>query len=419
MRLQGRRIPRLFRARLITLFSMSLTIYSIRHKVMPALLILCAALMPATRAYAATVGEPVFESPEYGSHQLPPAPTIHGFTDAGSRIEVHIDGQVAGTAAVTEASSDRVPFSFMPLEPLSPGYHSLEAFASDTASQKDGRQSLWWFFQVADPLPAPIIRAATEYQDGILMVSGVVKSGHKVRIMVDGIERMSSKLWIHASGASGFTVAIPSLAHGVHTIIAYAVREDGEISAASDPVSITMTGIAAAPRVSVPRAPKPEAPKKETMIRIEPVLPVSETVPPLPEPTAEEPEELWNENGNAGLVTIVPPVVISATSVSVEELALQASATADASRTSLPLFIVLVMVLIIMLVWYMTSRREEAQFREPVHNPFIAPSSPSPLPQKTFPPFQESPPRISSLTEEAPLPPPPPSSNSSLPFDYM
>gem|GEM_PF-3963708 len=391
---------------------------------MAALLILCAALMPATRAYAATVGEPVFESPEYGSHQLPVAPTIQGFTDAGSSIEVHIDGQAAGDAAVTESGSDRVSFSFVPLEPLSPGYHSLEAFASDRESQKSGRQSLWWFFQVADPLPAPIIRAATERPDGILMVSGVVKSGHKVRIMVDGVERMSSKLWIHASGASGFTVAIPSLVRGIHTIIAYAVREDGQISAASDPLTVTIVGVAITPRAPTPVAPKPEGPKpeapeKETMIRIEPVLPVSETVPVLPEPTAEAPEAVRDENGNAGLVTIVPPVVISATSVSVEELALQASATADASRTGLPLFIVLVILLIIVLVWYTTSRREEEQFREPVHNPFIASSSPPPLPHKTSPPISESPPHISSLTEEAPLPPPPPPSNSSLPFDYM
>src|SRR3989338_7198670 len=400
---------------------MSLTIYSIRYKAMVALLVACMALMPVARAYAATMGEPVFDSPAYGSHQLPSLPAIQGFTDAGSSIEVHIDGQPAGTAAVAESSSDRVSFSFVPLEPLAPGYHSLEAFASDRESQKSGRQSLWWFFQVADQIPAPIIRTAIEQPDGVLMVSGVVKSGHKVRIMVDGVERMTSTLWIHASGASGFTVAIPSLARGVHTIVAYAVREDGQISAASDPVTITMTGIASAPRASTTIAPKPEVPKKETIIRIEPELPVSQAQPALPEPAVETPKAVQNENENAGSVTIVPPVVISATSVSVEELALaQASAaTADASRTGLPLFIVLVMALIIALVWYTTSRREEAQFREPVHNPYIAPPTPSPLPQKISPSISESSPRMSPLNEDAPLPPPPPPSDSSLPFDYM
>ena len=400
---------------------MSLTIYSIRHRAMAALLVACAALMPVARAYAATVGEPVFESPAYGSHQLPTLPAIQGFADAGSSIKVHLDGQPAGNAAVTESGSDRVPFSFVPLEPLAPGYHSLEAFASDRESQKSGRQSLWWFFQVADPIPAPIIRAATERPDGILIISGVVKSGHKVRITVDGVERMTSALWIHASGASGFTVAIPSLARGVHTIVAYAVREDGQISAASDPLTVTIAGVASTPRVSMPVAPKPEVPKKETMIRIEPELPVSQAQPALPEPAVETPKAVQNENENAGRVTIVPPVVISATSVSVEELALaQASAaTADASRTGLPLFIVLVMALIIALVWYTTSRREEAQFREPVHNPYIAPPTPSPLPQKISPSISESSPRMSPLNEDAPLPPPPPPSDSSLPFDYM
>ncbi len=339
---------------------MSLTIYSIRHRAIAALLVACAALMPVTRAHAAAVGEPVFESPAYGSHQLPTLPAIQGFADAGSNIEVHIDGQPAGNAAVTESGSDRVPFSFVPLEPLSSGYHSLEAFASDKENQKSGRQSLWWFFQVADPIPAPIIRAATQRSDGTVIISGVVKSGHKVRIMVDGVERMTSTLWIHASGASGFTVAIPSLARGIHTIVAYAVREDGQISAASNQFTVTVVGIAPTPplRVPAPIVQKPEKTKEEPIIRIEPELPVNVVAPVVPEQAKEAPETIPQEKNETGGVTIVPPVVISATSVSVDELALQVSANADASRTGLPLFIVLVMMLIIALVWYTTSRRE-------------------------------------------------------------
>ncbi|MEW6610739.1 MAG: hypothetical protein AB1352_03920 [Patescibacteria group bacterium] len=403
---------------------MSLTTYSFVHKVIFTLLILGTALLPMAHVSAATVGEPVFEYPHYGTHQLPSAPTIQGFTDTRTRIEVHIDGEKAGDASVTESGSDRVSFSFVPLEPLSPGYHSLEAFASAVVGVEERRQSLWWFFHVADPLPAPIIRAAVERQNGIVVVSGVVKSGLRVRIMVDGVEQVTSGLWIHASGASGFTIEIPSLARGTHTITAYAVREDGKVSAASDPLTTTITGIAAipSPRVSTPTIQKQEKqkPKEESMIRIKPELPVSREVPPLLEQVTKPPEVIQQEGREAGAVTIVPPVVISATSVTPEEEAVQVPAVVDTSRSGLSLFVALVMVLIMVLVWYLTSRHEEMQYRKPIQNPYIAPSSPSSLPYKTASPVSESPPRASHPPEDTPPPPPPPPpSGSSLPFDYM
>ena len=208
-------------------------------------------------AFGVGVLQPVIDTPQYGVHGLGASPLVQGRAEAGTDVEVHIDGKAAGKAALMYAATEGVlaTFNYTPLEPLTPGYHSLEVFSRDTTGIKEARQSFWWFVEVKNDIPSPVIYAAYQSRTGGLVVEGVVKSGYRVRIYVDGIARMTSEVMVHQSGSRGFRVVIAGVTIGEHAVSASAVRADGIESEQSVGMRVAESSTANAPTASQGTAP--------------------------------------------------------------------------------------------------------------------------------------------------------------------
>lgn len=338
------------------------------------------AVFVAIPALAAAVAEPVFDAPEYGAAGVGVLPVIRGQAEAGMVIDIHVDGKNAGRATVTQGTGGMAQFNFIPLEPLAPGYHSLEAFASEPAGMKSSRQSLWWFIQVADAFPAPVMYSA-QMSGAQLMVRGVVRSGSRVRIYVDGIARATSPILVHASGASGFIMSVKGLSAGSHKVSAAALRDNGQESFRSALLAVD---------VSTPVAVKPDAaPAKtqgnqsqssvlgesasEAATTTAPSIASPVTPPVSPPPTLSKPgAPPASPRSSASPAASTPPSQEKSATSSAEadnEIRTTAEApesvpasTAGARRTNarVPLLIVLGIILVALIIWYATRADDSA-----------------------------------------------------------
>jgi len=334
--------------------------------VMVSMLLAC--LLTSGQALAAFVDEPVFDAPGYGQQNIPALPLFRGLTGTSTVVDVHIDGVATGRAAVSTDAQGKTQFTFVPLEPLRPGYHSIEAFASDPAGGKTARQSLWWLFQVTDPRPAPVLYGV-HAEDGHIIVSGVVQSGFKVRVYVDGQVAFTSDVFVHASGARGFKVRFPIRAPGTYSVFATAVSESGVEGNSSDPLTVAVTA-PSLPRASAPSsrpspmpAPAP-VPKRDTISQapksqLSPekqgaVAGEEEQVVILPRISPASPEQ--RETGIlADEATGTPDhAVPEAPETGAQDMQTTA-APALGERARLPLLIVLGILLVALIVWYATK----------------------------------------------------------------
>lgn len=374
-------------------------------------------------AQAATVEEPVFDAPDNGEMQLSPELTITGSAETGNTLEIAIDGERRGRVPLASSTGTRTQFTFVPVEPLAPGYHAVEAFATDPIGQKYAKQSLWWWFHVKDPLPAPVILKAIERSGGRLTVAGVVKSGHRVRVYVDEKAVVMSDLLIHASGTRSFSLTLPSLTVGAHRIAVTAIREDGKESKHSEPLEVVITGkVAEKPIV---RAPEKQTTAKPSQVVQKPSID-GETMPALqpavmrPEPQQEDTQSI---KGKEPSVIILPPA--TATAKQAAPSPKTGAPIAQASHGRLLALIVLSLLLVALIVWH-SRRRDEKGPRggmppgEPPANHLPSPSQDA-LPLSSVSPPPPAPRREDYYEEDIPLPPPPPpppSPNFASRMDY-
>ncbi|OGL83598.1 hypothetical protein A3B36_02900 [Candidatus Uhrbacteria bacterium RIFCSPLOWO2_01_FULL_55_36] len=350
-----------------------------------ALAIVLLALGPA--AQAATVAEPVFDAPRYGDMQLDALPAFVGRAGADSELAIAIDGERMGKAQYSTTSTTEAPFAFTPAEPLQPGYHYVEAFASDPTGEKEARQSLWWLFHVRDALPAPILRRTIERAGGSLVVIGVVQSGNRVLVYLDGNAAVLSAAYIHASGTASFAITLPSVSVGAHTIALSLVRPDGTEGTRSEPYPVTVTGAATpSPKPEKPYQPvalapvtrpsqEVESPQASQAQEIEREEVMPQPVPAMePEAVSPKPDVVIQESGDAQSVVIVPAQgpLETATRAAPQT---EAAAPTSKSRGQLVALVVLGLLLVALIIWYAT--RKDGDDREGGMPSPTAPRAPS------------------------------------------
>lgn len=396
-------------------------------------IIMLSVMLWGPAAQAATVAEPIFDAPKYGEKQLTPGLMIAGSAETGTTLEIAIDGERAGRVPLASSSGPRAQFTYVPAEPLAPGYHAVEAFATDPAGQKYAKQSLWWWFHVRDPLPAPVILQMVERARRMLAVTGVVKSGYRVRLYVDGKEAATSATIVHASGTGSFSLLLGPLPAGPHTVRVALVRPEGGEGQPSEAREAAITGTVAEAPAAVPAkgaAPKaPSAPVAQVTqpAPAAPSAPVTQGVPKeTPVPPAEKPPV----KPSVPSVIILPPPTSTVQDAAVPPE--EPQAPRGGSSGQLIALIVLGILLAALIIWYATRRDGGNPPGE--QETSMNPSSPPPPSRDSSAGYADAtadtmvrtprPPGRSALSQglpsmdEADIPPPPPPPNFASRMDF-
>lgn len=200
-----------------------------------------------------------------------PKVMIEGTTLSGTWVNIFIDGVYNGKTSVLYDKSGTAKIQYRPFVDLSLGWHNAYAIAEDVA---DGKSlvSNTITFNIEKPMPTPIIRSAYVDASGKLVVSGITKSGSKVRVYVDGRSIGSIQAGSHPSGTAGFTfVSLKTISAGSHKVFIAALDYRGKESPWSGSVNITSGYRYVAPaKVAKPAISQQGASeKKETIAKIE------------------------------------------------------------------------------------------------------------------------------------------------------
>jgi hypothetical protein len=194
---------------------------------------------------------PFITSPVAGTTLTRNTPTYSGTAEASSRVQVEVDGLIAGT--VTTAANGT--WSLNAPSPLTDAAHTVRARSTDAVGNVSGN-SVTVPFNVDTTAPnIPIVRAPTA--NATLAVSRPVIEGSaapasSVTIRVDGA--VSGIVTAANVGTFTFTIA-STLSDGPHRVTAQATDPAGNASSESAPVLFSIDTVAPpAPVISAPAA---------------------------------------------------------------------------------------------------------------------------------------------------------------------
>ncbi|MBU4331867.1 hypothetical protein KKD19_06115 [Patescibacteria group bacterium] len=200
-------------------------------------------------------------------------PFIVGLSHNDSGVRVYIDDEFDGQFYVKNHISGTANFAYKPQGGLAIGIHTVYAVTFNKDTGQESLSSGRVIFDVKAPYPAPVL-----FQPTAASVSGVVKSGSRVEIYVNGIKKTNLESVEHPSGTANFTYNLASdLRPGTNIISAVAYSAGGKMSRLSQPVYYQVGEVAA----GVTQAEEAPIEEKPTAITKE-----------EPEPTSESPEEL-------------------------------------------------------------------------------------------------------------------------------
>ncbi len=156
-------------------------------------------------------------------------PVFTGMAEAGSAISLLVGATVIGSGTADGTGA----WSIMST-PLSEGKHAVQARATDAAGNK-GLASPGQFVTVdTTPEVAPVLLKATA-----TAISGTAPTGTTIRLF-EGVTEIGSAI----VSAVGTWVAPIALAAGNHIVTGKTIDRAGNVSAASDPLSLVLGGAA-------------------------------------------------------------------------------------------------------------------------------------------------------------------------------
>jgi uncharacterized repeat protein (TIGR01451 family) len=169
-------------------------------------------------------GVPSLLSPVDGGRVAGPVVVLDGSAEAGSAVEVELDGVVV---AVTSTASG----AFAWTTPLGDGEHAVRLRAADAA----GNASAWspsstFTVDSAAPAAPTLDPLASPTNAAAVTVSGVAEPGATVTVLLDGALAGTAA----AGGDGRFSIAIP-VAEGTRTFVARATDAVGNVSGDSRP----------------------------------------------------------------------------------------------------------------------------------------------------------------------------------------
>ncbi len=206
-------------------------------------------LSSAARSFTVDVSPPAapfIDSPADGSFVNNARPTLSGVAEAGSTVNLYIDGSRVGTVTVSAAGT----WSYMLVSPLAEGSHVLTATATDAAGN-ESVASIACSFVVDTVAPArPVITSPANgamVNSGMPTIQGTAEAYSSVAVSIDGGPRV-----VTADGTGAWSVTA-SLMQGSHSVVATATDVAGNESEASAELSFVVDTVA--PGVPVVTAP--------------------------------------------------------------------------------------------------------------------------------------------------------------------
>jgi nucleoid-associated protein YgaU len=212
------------------------------------LLILGACTVPTISQVAA----PAIRSPDAGATLSEGEVDVAGTAAPGAAVEVLVDGQVRGTARAGADGAWSVEIAS-----LEPGEHELTvrqtldipgvaaAMSEPVVVKVSAAEAA-----AAEPA-APSLRqpaAGAELEAGPTILGGTAEPGAQVQVLVDG--QVAAETQTDDDGA--WSVEVADLEPGEHEITLKTGDAGGAVTAASEPVMLTVGPAAAAPRLLFP-----------------------------------------------------------------------------------------------------------------------------------------------------------------------
>jgi uncharacterized protein (TIGR03382 family) len=192
---------------------------------------------------------PVVLTPADGSVTSDNTPTYTGTAEAGSTVNVFVDGALAGTTTATAAGT----WTLTPATALADGAHTVRATATDTTGNTSPSSNINTFTVDTTPPAAPVVLTPADgsvTNDTTPAYSGTAEPGSMVTVIVDGA--LVGTTTANAGGTWTFTPAV-ALADGAHTVRATATDGAGNTGPSSSTNTFTVdTTAPAAPVVTTP-----------------------------------------------------------------------------------------------------------------------------------------------------------------------
>lgn len=187
-------------------------------------------------AAALAIAAPVIVEPQDGEHLATTTPTVSGTAPVGATVEVFVDGQSHGFAAVGLSGA----FSAQLAPALIQGPHLLTARASLGGATSASSAAISIVVDTTAPASPTILfpTSGAVLQDQTVAISGAAEPLSAVELR-DG----AAPLLAVAAAADGGFRATLQLAVGGHALSAVAVDQAGNASPSSAIASITVSGV--------------------------------------------------------------------------------------------------------------------------------------------------------------------------------
>jgi hypothetical protein len=189
---------------------------------------------------------PILSSPPSITND--PRPVISGAAEPLTVVNVYIDSSLIDSVTVDGSGT----FSLVPANPLSQGQHTVQATATDLASNVSPMSALrtFTFDSIAPPTPVITNPANSQkYNDNTPMITGTAAAGSTVSIVLDS----SLVGQVTASAGGTFSFDTSALLDGSHSVQARATDAAGNASPLSAPVLFIIDTISPAiPQITSP-----------------------------------------------------------------------------------------------------------------------------------------------------------------------
>lgn len=193
---------------------------------------------------------PVVTTPPNGSVTNVTRPTLSGTAEAGSTVEVRIDGQVVCSAVTVSVAGS---WSCQPSMPLAEGQRSVTARATDAAGNQGPPSNANVFtIDVTSPVPPAITSPPTGATvSPTPAISGTAEANSTVTVRADG-NVICANVMVSAMGAWSCTPTMALMA-GTRVLTATSTDAATNVSMPSMSVSVTVDGTPpAAPTITAP-----------------------------------------------------------------------------------------------------------------------------------------------------------------------
>ncbi len=206
--------------------------------------------------------QPYFLFPNAANYQTGSSwPIITGETQNNTAIEVYLDDQLAGQAAVINGPLLTAYFTFRPTKNLAGGEHKIYVIAKDKnnplLTSRSAAMNLYIW-----PFPQPTLFPITQHRNGQPIIQGVAKNDSLIKIFADGQLQATFPVANHPSGTTAFSwVALLG-----KSFSATATDPEGKASALSNlvspgqPAAVKPAPATAEPKPAITPEPAPEKP---------------------------------------------------------------------------------------------------------------------------------------------------------------